>query len=230
METLTCFLKNSLRRTRSALFRLFAFFLITVLVCSACEANPAQSDSQPQQNQLMDQPQSARSFKEDSLPLIHTPRASLMAAQKWARNRSSTDLFPSLAPLYWEQAQAIGLDPLVAYCQAALETGFMKFSSVVPESYHNPCGLKTPQGGGDYDSAAHMQFPNWQTGIQAHLDHLALYAGVQGYPKDDSPDPRPFPYLFGEAKTVESLSGHWAPSMEYGILLRELMEEVLAFE
>lgn len=171
-----------------------------------------------------------RQFEESELPLAHAPRASLEAAQKWARERSSTDLFPSLAPLYWKQAQQIGLDPLAAYCQAALETGFMKFSSVVPESFHNPCGLKTSTGGGDYDTSAHMQFPDWETGIQAHLDHLALYAGIQGYPRSDTQDPRHFDYLLGQAPTVESLSGRWAPSQEYGQILRKLMEEVLAYE
>lgn len=171
-----------------------------------------------------------RHFEEDELLLTHAPRASLEAAQKWARERSSSDLFPSLAPLYWDRAQQVGLDPLAAYCQAALETGFMQFSSVVPESFHNPCGLKTPAGGGDYDTAAHMQFPDWETGIQAHLDHLALYAGIQGYPRSDSPDPRHFDYLLGQAKSVEALSGRWAPSQEYGQILRKLMEEVLAYE
>ncbi|SJU02468.1 Uncharacterised protein [Clostridioides difficile] len=60
------------------------------------------------------------------------------------------------------------------------------------ESYNNPCGMKTSQGGSDTDPNAHQRFNSWDEGVQAHLDHLALYAGAKGYPKEGTYDPRHF--------------------------------------
>ena len=60
----------------------------------------------------------------------------------------------------------------------------------------------------------------------AHVDHLGLYAGGEGYPDEESPDPRHFASIRGTAPTVESLGGHWAPSEEYGENILALMEEI----
>jgi len=150
-------------------------------------------------------------------PIIAPPSATVEQAQKWAKSRGATQTFIDLAPLFWELSQFSGVDPAVAYAQAAKETGFGRFTGVLDESFHNTCGLKTTQGGDNYDPNAHMRFPDWRTGILAHLDHLALYAGAPGYPKADSPDPRHFKYLYGRAATVEELGGNWAPSSDYGI-------------
>src|SRR5690606_32028850 len=119
-------------------------------------------------------------------------------------------------PLYWELApQRGGVDPAVAYAQAAKETGFGRFGGAVRPDYHNPCGLKTRTASGDRPED-HQRFPDWRTGVTAHLDHLALYAGAPGYPRADTPDPRHFAWIKGEAATVEALGGAWAPSADYG--------------
>lgn len=60
----------------------------------------------------------------------------------------------------------------------------------------------------------------------AHLDHLALYAGAPGYPRADSPDPRHFDFLAGDAPTVEQLSGRWAPAASYGPSLVRMVGEL----
>lgn len=169
-------------------------------------------------------------FAESTLPILSAPRSTQQAAQRWALARQADPLFIELIPVFWQEAEAVGVDPLVAYCQSALETGFMHFSSVVPATFHNPCGLKTTLGGGDTERLAHAQFPDWPTGIRAQIDHLALYAGHADYPREDSPDPRAFEFLKGTAPEVESLGGRWAPSQDYGQILRRLMEEVHAYD
>jgi len=149
-------------------------------------------------------------------PIIGAPSATVKQAQAWAKKRGATDLFISLAPLYWELCSDSGVDPAVAYAQSAKETAFGRFTGVLDASFCNPCGLKTTQGGSDSDKNAHMRFPDWKTGITAQMDHLALYAGALGYPKADTPDPRHFATLFGKSPTVEELGGKWAPSADYG--------------
>ncbi|AQR92394.1 N-acetylmuramoyl-L-alanine amidase [Clostridium saccharobutylicum] len=138
-------------------------------------------------------------------------------AKKWAKSKGATDTFISLADLYWKYSEDCGgVNPGIAYVQAAKETGYGKFGGVIDATYHNPCGLKTAAGGDNYDPNAHQKFNSWDEGVQAHMDHLALYAGANGYPKSNSYDPRHFRTIKGRATTVRSLSGNWAPSTTYG--------------
>lgn len=176
-------------------------------------------------------------------PIMSSHTASLETAESWARGRGATDEFVSLAKIYWQQAPEIGINPVMAYCQAAVETGYGKFGGIIDASFHNPCGLKVTDTSGFTDSDrepdAHKRFPDWQTGISAHLDHLALYAGAPGYPRADTYDPRHFSYLYGRCgNQIEytddahrGLRG-WtsAGNDNYGNLIISLMEQIEAAE
>jgi N-acetylmuramoyl-L-alanine amidase len=148
--------------------------------------------------------------------ILGPPSASIESAQAWARANGATPTFVRLAPLYWKLAPARGVRPEIAYAQSAKETAFGRFGGVLDASFHNPCGLKKTNGGGNYNPDAHRRFATWRQGVIAHLDHLALYAGARGYPKRGTPDPRHFPFLRGRARTVQALGGAWAPSASYG--------------
>lgn len=137
-------------------------------------------------------------------------------------------MFVDLADLYWRYASERGVVAEVAYAQAGHETGFGRFGGVLNASFHNPCGMKKPSGGGDANANAHMRFPTWQVGVIAHLDHLALYAGAHWYPLTDTPDPRHFVVIKGKATTVEALGGKWAPSPTYGTRVALLVEALRA--
>ena len=153
----------------------------------------------------------------DNINIISSTSVTAQDAKSWARSRGATDTFVSLADLYWKYAPYNGnVNPAIAYVQAAKETGYGKFGGVIDASYHNPCGLKTTSGGDDHDPNAHHKFKNWDEGVQAHLDHLALYAGAAGYPRANSFDPRAFASIKGTAKTVADLGQKWAPSSNYG--------------
>ncbi|WCR29705.1 N-acetylmuramoyl-L-alanine amidase [Paenibacillus thiaminolyticus] len=161
--------------------------------------------------------------------------ATLAQAREWARSKNAPAEFVELADLYWELAPARGgVDPAIAYVQFGHETGYLyrdgRSAAGIDASYKNPCGLKITAGGGDYQATAHKRFSSWREGITAHLDHLALYAGVVGYPRAGTPDPRHFAYLFGTAQTVESLGGKWAPSASYGQKLVQYLKEVQAMD
>ncbi|MDO4925306.1 MAG: N-acetylmuramoyl-L-alanine amidase [Turicibacter sp.] len=168
---------------------------------------------------------------------------SLETIEAWARSKNATETFVSLAKLYKQYAESRGgVNWVLGYVQAAKETGYGKFGGVLDESYHNPCGLKNPAGGDDYDKNAHKRFDNWEQGVIAHLDHLALYAAADGYPKttyvdswkneqlssNETYDPRHIGWfgttsgILGKAKDVLSLTGSWASDPNYGIELFRL--------
>jgi Mannosyl-glycoprotein endo-beta-N-acetylglucosaminidase len=137
-------------------------------------------------------------------------------AQRWAHNHNATARFVLNADLYWDLAETRGIRPEVAYAQSAKETAYGHFGGVIDATWNNPCGLKTTQGGDNDDPDAHQRFMNWRQGVTACLDHLALYAGAPGYPRDQTPDPRHFSSIYATAPTVERLGGHWAPALDYG--------------
>jgi flagellum-specific peptidoglycan hydrolase FlgJ len=133
-----------------------------------------------------------------------------------------------LARTYWRIAPLHGVRPEVTFAQAALETGFGKFGRAVTREHNNFCGLKVANPGPDDSPDSHARFPTPEVGVIAHIEHIALYAGAPGYPKPKPIDTRHFPYLFGTAKDVETLSGHWAPSSTYHVKIIQFINEIKA--
>ena len=172
-------------------------------------------------------------IRDERTPLIAPPSADILQVKAWAEKKTNNAEFIDLADLYFDLFPRAGLDPVIGFAQMAHETGFLyavKSAAGIDASYHNPCGLKITKGGGDYQASAHMQFASWVDGVKAHRDHLALYAGVKGYPVAQTPDPRHFPYLLGIATTLEDLSGKWAPSALYASKIKKYVEEIRAME
>lgn len=164
----------------------------------------------------------------NDVSIISESPVSMEVAKMWAKQKGATDTFIALADLYWAYAPSHGgVNPLVAYIQAAIETGYGKFGGVINESFCNPCGLKVSSGGGNYDANAHKRFGSWDEGVQAHLDHLALYAGAVGYPRGNTYDPRHFKSIYGKATSVRGLAGSWASDSSYGNKLVNAYNAVL---
>ncbi|MFW2489220.1 N-acetylmuramoyl-L-alanine amidase [Clostridium chromiireducens] len=160
--------------------------------------------------------------------IISSTKVTVKQAEEWAKANGATDTFVGLAQLYWKYAPTHGnVNPAIAYVQAAKETGYGKFGGVLDESYKNPCGMKTSVGGSDTDPSAHQRFNTWDEGVQAHVDHLALYAGASGYPRSNTYDPRHFATIKGKAVTVNALGGKWAPSLTYGEEVNKLYNNLL---
>lgn len=88
--------------------------------------------------------------------------------------------------------------------------------------------MKTVVGGADTDPNAHQRFNTWDEGVQAHLDHLALYAGATDYPRSNTYDPRHFVTVKGNAVTVNALGGKWAQVLlTYGEEVNESYNDLL---
>lgn len=165
----------------------------------------------------------------NDINIISTTKVTAEEAKIWAKRKNATDTFIALADLYWKYSKEHGnINPTMAYVQAAVETGYGKFGGVIDESYKNPCGMKTSKGGSNTDPNAHERFKTWDDGVNAHLDHLALYAGASGYPRENTTDPRHFSYIFGKAKTVQALSEAWASNSNYGNTIMNLYNSLVA--
>jgi len=161
--------------------------------------------------------------------IISQTEVTAKQAEQWAKSNGATDNFVGLAQLYWKYAKDHGnVNPAIAYVQAAKETGYGRFGGVLNDSYKNPCGMKTVVGGSDTDPNAHQKFNSWDEGVQAHLDHLALYAGASGYPRSNTFDPRHFVTIKGNAVTVNALGGKWAPSLTYGEEVNKLYNDLMS--
>ena len=154
--------------------------------------------------------------------ILGLPTATCEQAKKWAEKKGATPDFVKLADIFWVICKSKGVNPVVAYCQAAKETAYGKFNGIMHVSSHNTAGLKITHPSGD-KREDHMVFNSWEDGISAHIDHLALYAGASGYPLKETLDPRHFKYLFGKSPYVETLGGNWAPSPKYGKEIIEMM-------
>lgn len=162
--------------------------------------------------------------------IISETEITVKQAEKWAKSKGANEEFIQIAKLYFDYAKDHGgINPAIAYVQSAKETGYGNFGGVLDLTYHNPCGLKTSSGGDDYDPNAHQRFDTWEQGVKAHLDHLALYAGADGYPRKDTDDPRHFATIKGKADTVNLLGGNWAPSSTYGEEVNKLYRDLLTY-
>ena len=157
--------------------------------------------------------------------ILNKPEVTLEQCIIWAKSKKASDLYMTLVPKLYGLAITHDIDPALVVAQCAKETGYCKFGGVLDASFKNPCGLKIPQGGSCTDPDAHKRFDTWEDGITAQCEHLALYAGKEGYPLANPLDPRHFKYLLGKCKTVESLSGNWAGST-YGQDLIKMMQDI----
>ena len=175
--------------------------------------------------------------------IINKPTVTLEQCKTWiAGIKYASKLATDNMETLYNAAVNNGIDPAVLIAQCMLETGYFKFGGVIDASFHNTCGLKTTKGGSNYSANAHMRFKTWKEGIQAHADHLALYAGAKNFPKYSpncashpndkyksngaTQDPRHFTYLYGKCKTVESLEGTWATSKGYANKIKAIIEQI----
>ena len=158
--------------------------------------------------------------------IVSSESASKAQAKTWAAANNATEDFIALADFYWPMCKTAGIDPVIAYAQSAYETNFGRFGGTVSASYCNPAALKVAGEGSDTSVKSYQRFKDWKSGVQAHVDHLALYAGAPRYPKPDSPDPRQMSELYCTAAGVELLSGRWNSSASYHKTILQNMEKI----
>lgn len=129
--------------------------------------------------------------------------------------------------IYLEEAEAEGVRGEVAFCQAMLETGYLKFGGDVKKEQYNFAGLGATGGG-----AQGATFPDIRTGIRAQIQHLKAYASKEEL-KQSCVDPR-FKYVKrGTAEYVQWLGiqenpygAGWATGADYGYKILDLISKL----
>ena len=129
--------------------------------------------------------------------------------------------------IYIEEAKAEGIRAEVAFCQAMLETGWLRFGGDVKAEQCNFAGIGATGGGNPGNS-----FVDVRTGIRAQIQHLKAYANKEEL-NQECVDPR-FGYVQrGSAPYVEWLGipdnpngGGWAGTKGYGASIINLIKEL----
>jgi hypothetical protein len=125
-----------------------------------------------------------------------------------------------LARIYIEEAQIEGINSDVAFSQMCLETGFLRFGGLVTPDMNNFCGLGSIGPGQPGE-----RFPNPETGVRAHIQHLKGYASAEPLNRP-LVDPRYKWVKYGTAPTIHDLTGKWATDKEYGNKIVRILERL----
>ena len=129
--------------------------------------------------------------------------------------------------IYVEEAKAEGIKVEVAFMQAMVETGWLKFGGSVQISQYNFAGIGALDGG-----AQGATFKTVREGVRAQIQHLKAYANEKSL-NNTQVDPRFHLVKRGSAKYVEWLgqkenpNGYgWATAEEYGYKILRLIKEL----
>jgi hypothetical protein len=126
----------------------------------------------------------------------------------------------SLAKTYILEAQKEGVNQDIAFIQMCLETGFLTYTGSVKPQQNNFAGLGAVN---KYTQGEH--FPDVQTGVRAHIQHLKAYASKHNL-LHDLVDVRFRFVKRGSAPTIYDLSGKWASDKEYALKLEDLLSRM----
>ena len=128
--------------------------------------------------------------------------------------------------IVYEESVAEGIRPQVVFCQAMLETGWLRFGGDVSIGQFNFAGLGAVGSG-----AAGASFPDVRTGIRAQVQHLKAYANNEAL-NNACVDPR-FSYVTrGVSEYVQWLGipnnptgKGWAATDGYGMNIASMIDQ-----
>lgn len=131
--------------------------------------------------------------------------------------------------VYIEECQKEGVKVEVAFCQAMLETGFLRFGGDVKAEQYNFAGIGATGG------VPGHSFRTIREGIRAQVQHLKAYASTEGL-KNSCVDPRFHLVKRGCAPYVEWLGikenpngAGWAAGAQYGYNIMNLVRNLKAY-
>lgn len=122
---------------------------------------------------------------------------------------------------YIDECTKEGVRAEVAFCQAIKETGYLTYTGDAPPTYFNYCGLGVTGAGIDGPDFEY----SWK-GMRAHIQHLKAYASKNPL-NEECVDPRYNYIKHGCAPNVEDLGGKWAPSLQYGYEINNIISDLL---
>lgn len=131
--------------------------------------------------------------------------------------------------MYYEEAQAEGVRPEVAFAQTMKETGFLQYGGDASIEQFNFAGIGTTGGGVPGNS-----YPDVRTGIRAQIQHLKAYATADALNQECVDDRYEYvkkgaaPYVewLGQQENPEGLG--WATGDNYGYDIVDMIERMLS--
>ncbi|MCK5776366.1 MAG: glucosaminidase domain-containing protein [Bacteroidales bacterium] len=134
----------------------------------------------------------------------------------------NSDKANKIAAFYVKESLDEGVNHDIAFCQMVLETGFLKYGGSVKKQQNNFCGLGATGG-----NVAGEHFPDMQTGVRAHIQHLKAYASHRSV-NNKCIDIR-FKYVKrGIAPTIYGLTGKWASDPYYDKKIEDLLHRLFS--
>ncbi len=196
------------RPNRPSALRVLGATLFVALFAAACQPSPGHK------------------------PVMGFTRATAADLAAWFHSKgsggSATVPVEALAEMFIEEGVAENVAGDLAFVQAMVETGWLRFSARMPEHRNNFSGLGAVDGG---SSAA--AFPDARTGVRAQIQHLRAYADPWVTPADLSNplvDPRFHVVARGTAPTWAHFgNGNWATDPGYASKIHRLHDDLLSF-
>lgn len=175
-----------------------------------------------------------------SVRYVETPimgATTVTAAQLVTYYKSTGSVYPQMytdlgvnletfVDLYISECNAEGVRAEVAFAQAMLETGNLRFGGDVKPAQFNFAGLGATGGVPGFDFAAKYgsSSTGLQTGIRGHVQHLKCYASSAAL-NQTKVDPRWNDSLRLRAVSVEELAGTWAADTTYAGKVKAIMKK-----
>ena len=124
------------------------------------------------------------------------------------------------AQYYIDEAAVEGINSDVAFAQMCLETGYLRFGSLVQPEFHNYCGL----GAMDAEHPGEI-FETEELGVRAHIQHLQAYATKEETQLNgELVDPRyNWVHKTKYVEDIYGLAGTWATDPLYGQKLETVL-------
>ena len=133
------------------------------------------------------------------------------------------DFVGELSGFYIDEAAKEGVDHDIAFAQMCLETGFLRYGNDVKPEQNNYCGL-----GATGNREPGLSFPDPQTGVRAHIQHLKAYASDEPL-NEELVDPRYRYVRLGSSPTIHGLAGTWAADKMYSEKIANLLQRLYDF-
>ncbi len=141
---------------------------------------------------------------------------------------SATTPVEWLAYFFVTEGEAEGVAGDLAFVQAMVETGWLRFSARMPRDSNNFSGIGAVDGG-----SGAAWFPTAQIGVRAQIQHLKAYADPAADPStlaNPLADPRFHLVRRGSATTWEQFgNGIWATDPGYASKIKRLHADLLAY-
>lgn len=165
-------------------------------------------------------------------PVLGDSRVTAGQMAGWFHTKSSggsaTTPVEWLAYFFLTEGEAEGVAGDVAFVQAMVETGWLRFSARMPRESNNFSGIGAVDGG-----TGAAWFPTAQVGVRAQIQHLKAYADPSAHPAtlaNPLVDPRFHLVAKGIAPTWEGFgNGVWASDRGYSSKISRLYSELLSY-